>query len=72
MITEGMIGIAVLESPLQLEMRLRSFLEHGRKGGGERQSEEEAPSRRPRARPERIDDRRAALTMESGNEEFRT
>jgi chemotaxis protein MotA len=29
MITEGMIGIAVLESPLQLEMRLRSFLEHG-------------------------------------------
>lgn len=29
MITEGMIGIAVLESPLQLEMRLRSYLEHG-------------------------------------------
>jgi chemotaxis protein MotA len=29
MITEGMIGIAVLESPLNLEMRLRSFLEHG-------------------------------------------
>jgi chemotaxis protein MotA len=30
MITEGMIGIAVLEGPLQLEMRLRSFLEHGK------------------------------------------
>lgn len=29
MITEGMIGIAIIESPLQLEMRLRSFLEHG-------------------------------------------
>jgi chemotaxis protein MotA len=34
MITEGMIGIAVLESPLQLEMRLRSFLEHGAAEGG--------------------------------------
>jgi chemotaxis protein MotA len=32
MITEGMIGIAILESPLQLEMRLKSYLEHG---GGE-------------------------------------
>ncbi len=29
MITEGMIGIAILESPLQLEMKLRSFLEEG-------------------------------------------
>ena len=35
MITEGMIGIAVLESPLQLEMRLRSFLENGGAEGGE-------------------------------------
>jgi chemotaxis protein MotA len=30
MITEGMIGIAILESPLQLEMKLRGFLEHGK------------------------------------------
>jgi chemotaxis protein MotA len=29
MITEGMIGIAILESPLQLEMKLRSFLDPG-------------------------------------------
>jgi len=43
MITEGMIGIAVLESPLQLEMRLRGFLEHGQAEGGERASDE-APS----------------------------
>jgi chemotaxis protein MotA len=28
MITEGMVGIAILESPLRLEMRLRSYLEH--------------------------------------------
>jgi chemotaxis protein MotA len=35
MITEGMIGIAVLESPLQLEMRLRSFLENGGAEDGE-------------------------------------
>lgn len=27
MVTEGMIGIAIMESPLQLEMRLRSYLE---------------------------------------------
>ncbi|MBV8778917.1 MAG: flagellar motor protein [Alphaproteobacteria bacterium] len=32
MIVEGIVGIAILESPLQLEMKLRSFLEHG---GGE-------------------------------------
>ena len=30
MITEGMIGIAILESPLQLEMKLRAYLEHGK------------------------------------------
>ncbi len=29
MITEGMVGIAILESPLQLEMRLRSYLDEG-------------------------------------------
>jgi chemotaxis protein MotA len=45
MITEGMIGIAVLESPLQLEMRLRSYLEHGEaEGGGERAAQEGAPA----------------------------
>ncbi len=45
MITEGMIGIAVLESPLQLEMRLRSYLEHGEAAaGGERADEEVAPA----------------------------
>ena len=38
-----MIGIAILESPLQLEMRLRSFLEHGEAAeGGERGEEEPA------------------------------
>jgi chemotaxis protein MotA len=42
MITEGMIGIAVLESPLQLEMRLRSFLEHGGEGGGDKPAEDAA------------------------------
>ena len=48
MITEGMIGIAVLESPLQLEMRLRSFLEHG--GGtesGDRAAEDALASANP-------------------------
>jgi chemotaxis protein MotA len=46
MITEGMIGIAVLESPLQLEMRLRSYLEHGGEAaaGGERAEDEAAPA----------------------------
>jgi len=41
MITEGMIGIAVLESPLQLEMRLRSFLEDGGADNRARAGEEE-------------------------------
>jgi chemotaxis protein MotA len=47
MITEGMIGIAVLESPLQLEMRLRSYLEHdkgGHSGGDHAADEAPAPS----------------------------
>jgi chemotaxis protein MotA len=48
MITEGMIGIAVLESPLQLEMRLRSFLEHGEAAeGGGHGAEEPAASPSP-------------------------
>ncbi|HWD58045.1 MAG TPA: flagellar motor protein [Stellaceae bacterium] len=40
MITEGMIGIAVLESPLQLEMRLRSYLEHDKSEGSERAADD--------------------------------
>jgi len=45
MIVEGMIGIAILESPLQLEMKLRSFLEHSEGGEeGERGEEEPAPA----------------------------
>jgi chemotaxis protein MotA len=47
MITEGMIGIAVLESPLQLEMRLRSFLEHGEAERAAEAGGEEAGSARP-------------------------
>ena len=40
---EGMIGIAILESPLQLEMKLRSFLEHGGgETGGDHGAEEPA------------------------------
>jgi chemotaxis protein MotA len=39
MITEGMIGIAVLESPLHLEMRLRSFLDES-SAEGERATED--------------------------------
>lgn len=47
MITEGMIGIAVLESPLQLEMRLRSFLEHGGGESGEHAAEDAAAPANP-------------------------
>jgi len=47
MITEGMIGIAVLESPLQLEMRLRSFLEHGGADHGEKAADEAAAPANP-------------------------
>jgi chemotaxis protein MotA len=44
MITEGMIGIAVLESPLHLEMRLRSFLDHGGAEGGQATEDAAAPA----------------------------
>lgn len=47
MITEGMIGIAVLESPLQLEMRLRSFLEGGKGESAERGTEDEPAPANP-------------------------
>jgi chemotaxis protein MotA len=42
MITEAMVGIAVMEQPMQLEMRLRSFLDHpGKEPGG---ADEDAPA----------------------------
>jgi chemotaxis protein MotA len=47
MITEGMIGIAILESPLQLEMRLRSFLEHAESEGAAHEAEEAEPNPSP-------------------------
>jgi hypothetical protein len=48
MITEGMIGIAIIESPLQLEMRLRSFMEHGEAaGGGDHREAEPAAATNP-------------------------
>ena len=65
MIIEGMIGIAILESPLQLEMRLRSFLEHGEAAERRRARRGRAGGRR-RARPEPIDRRALHLTTESG------
>jgi chemotaxis protein MotA len=47
MITEGMIGIAILESPLQLEMRLLSYLEHGKAESGGHAAEDAEPSPSP-------------------------
>ena len=47
MIVEGMIGIAILESPLQLEMKLRSFLEHGEAAEGGEHGEEEPAAASP-------------------------
>jgi len=49
MITEGMIGIAILESPLQLEMRLKSFLEPGEAEGNAAAGEHEQPAPSPAA-----------------------
>jgi len=50
MITEGMIGIAILESPLQLEVRLRSFMEHGHaEDAGDRGAEEAEANPSPAA-----------------------
>ena len=42
MITEGLIGIAILESPLQLETRLRGYLDEGA-AEGTRSADEAAP-----------------------------
>lgn len=49
MVTEGMIGIAIMESPLQLEMRLRSFLEddRGEAKGGTEHAAADAPAAAP-------------------------
>jgi chemotaxis protein MotA len=47
MITEGMIGIAILESPLQLEMKLRAYLEHGEAEGNRAGPEDEAAPASP-------------------------
>src|ERR1700733_14892823 len=47
MITEGMIGIAVLESPLQLEMRLRRSREHGEAERASEAGAEEPGTARP-------------------------
>ena len=50
MITEGIIGIAILESPLQLEMKLLSFLEHGAaEAHGQRPADEPAANPTPAA-----------------------
>ncbi|MGH7095849.1 MAG: flagellar motor protein [Stellaceae bacterium] len=49
MVTEGMVGIAIMESPLQLEMRLRSYLEDSK---GEASShDEDAAAPIPAAAP---------------------
>jgi chemotaxis protein MotA len=34
MITEGMVGLAIMEPPMQFEMRLRGFLDHAEAQGG--------------------------------------
>jgi chemotaxis protein MotA len=47
MITEGMIGIAVLESPLQLEMKLRSFLDAGEAADAAPAGGQEQPATSP-------------------------
>jgi chemotaxis protein MotA len=47
MVTEGMVGIAIMESPVQLEMRLRAYLEddHGEGStGGHDEADAPAPA----------------------------
>jgi hypothetical protein len=46
MVTDGMVGIAIMESPVQLEMRLRAYLEedHGEESTGGDHGEAEAPA----------------------------
>lgn len=48
MVTEGMIGIAIMESPVQLEMRLRAYLEdddgEGSTGGDHAEADAPAPA----------------------------
>jgi chemotaxis protein MotA len=40
MITEGMVGIAIMEQPMQFEMRLRSFLDAPTKQSAKAESDE--------------------------------
>jgi chemotaxis protein MotA len=42
MILEGLVGIAVMEKPIQLEMRLRSFVHGGEKAAADGQADEGA------------------------------
>ena len=47
MITEGMVGIAIIESPVQLEMRLRAYLEDDNgeeSAGGHDEADAPAPA----------------------------
>jgi hypothetical protein len=48
MVTEGMVGIAIMESPVQLEMRLRAYLEDDSgeesTGGGHDEADAPAPA----------------------------
>lgn len=46
MVLEGLVGIAVMEKPIQLEMRLRSFLPEGKQPG---EAVEEEGAAQPRA-----------------------
>ena len=46
MIIEGMVGMAIMEKPIQLEMRLRSYLGEGEASGGAGAGEAEV---RPRS-----------------------
>jgi chemotaxis protein MotA len=48
MITEGMIGLAIMEPPMQFEMRLRGFLDGAEAHGAARPAEDEAAPAEPR------------------------
>jgi chemotaxis protein MotA len=48
MITEGMVGLAIMEPPMQFEMRLRGFLDGAEGPGAGRPSEDEETPPEPR------------------------
>jgi chemotaxis protein MotA len=52
MVLEGLIGIAVMEKPIQLEMRLRSFLNERKAGATEGDEDAAAAQARPAAMAE--------------------